>query len=120
MPAYLKAVDVTGRTVTYDQIQFLTGAEAAKAYKEDHPDASENAPPNDYYIRNVNPKLYTVPLAHGVYVTVNVLGDGGSTDKPATLQQLHDDLLKPYSGTVPFWVTISGGAVTKIEEQFVP
>lgn len=117
---YIKGIDVSGRTMIYDQIQFLTGAAAKKAYKEDNPSATEDAPPNDYWIRNVNPKLYTVPIASGVSITLNVLGDGGSTDKPATLAQLHDDLQKPYSGTVPFWLTITGGSIVKVEEQFVP
>lgn len=119
VPAYLKTLDVPGRTLTYDQIQFLTGAEAKKAFVKDHPDQPDG-PDNDYYIVNVNPALYTVPVAAGATVTLNVLADGSSTDQPSTLEKLADGLKKDGSETIPFWLTIKAGAITKIEEQFVP
>ena len=62
VPAYLKTLDVAARQLTYDQIQFLIGAEAKKAWVKDHPDEPDG-PPNDYYIVNVNPQLYTVTIA---------------------------------------------------------
>jgi hypothetical protein len=121
VPAYITKVDVAGRTVTYDQIQFLTGAEAKKAWQKDHPDpSSEDAPPNDFYILNVNPAQYTVPIASNVTITVNVVGNGSSTDQPATLSEFADDMRKDGADQLPFWLTIKGGSIVRIEEQFTP
>jgi hypothetical protein len=119
VPVYIKTVDVAQRLLTYDQIQFLTGAAAKQAWVKDHPD-DPDGPPNDYYILNVNPQLYTVPIASSVVITVNIVGDGSSTDHPASLAQLADDMHKDGAEMLPFWVTISGGSIVKIEEQFVP
>jgi hypothetical protein len=52
-PVYLKSVDPGQQTVTFDLIQFFTGDAATKAAAEDN---KESPPPNDYYIRNVNPQ----------------------------------------------------------------
>jgi hypothetical protein len=120
VPVYIKTVDVQGRRLTYDQIQFLTGDAAVKAYQKDHPGSQEDGVPNDYYIVNVNPQLYTVPIAGDVAITVNIVGDGSSTDQMATLAQLRDDMTKDGADTLPFWVTIRAGSITKIEEQFTP
>jgi hypothetical protein len=51
-PVYLKTVDPDRPTITFDLIQFFTGEAATKAAAED---GEESPPPNDYYIRNVNP-----------------------------------------------------------------
>ena len=46
-------------TITFDLIQFFTGEAATKAAAED----GQGSPaPNDYYIRNVNPRLRTLPV----------------------------------------------------------
>jgi hypothetical protein len=122
VPVYIKTLDVQQRKLTYDQIQFLTGADAKKAWVKDHRDEPDG-PPNDYYILNVNPALYTVPIASGAQVTLTNLAPNPGTDpQPATLDELQAGLTK--RGTAfegpPFWVTITGGVITKIEEQFVP
>jgi hypothetical protein len=69
-PVLIKTVDVQGRRITFDLIQFLTGEAAIKAAAEDH---QESPPPNDYYIRNVNPRLRTLPVRSGATITVNNL-----------------------------------------------
>jgi len=118
-PVYVKTVDPDGRTITFDLIQFFTGEAATKAAAEDN---KESPPPNDYYIRNVNPRLRTLPVAPDAPITVNVLAaqtTGSSTkDVSVTLEKLAGYF--PNSGTPPFWVTVAQGQVTKMAQQFLP
>jgi hypothetical protein len=118
-PVYLKTVDPGQQTITFDLIQFFTGEAATKAAAED---GEESPPPNDYYIRNVNPRLRTLPVAADAPITVNVLAAGstGSSTKdvPVTLAKLATYF--PNSGTPPFWITVEQGQVTKIAQQYLP
>src|SRR5688572_11617641 len=59
-PGYLKSLDTTKLTLVVDVVQFLTGEAAEKAAKEDGKEAF------DYYIRNQNPLLRTLPIAPDV------------------------------------------------------
>jgi hypothetical protein len=119
-PVLIVAVSDTKKTVRFDLVQFLTGDAANKAAAED---GQESPPPNDYYIRNTNPKLRTLPIAPSVTVVVNVLvaddtGDA-TKDTKITLAKLagfppdrvHDAL---------FWLTVSHGKVIRFEEQYIP
>jgi hypothetical protein len=118
-PVYLKTVDSNGRTVTFDLIQFFTGDAATRAAAED---GEESPPPNDYYIRNVNSRLRTLPVQDGAPITVNVLAaqeTGSSTkDVPVTLAKLAGYF--PNSGTPPFWITVAQGQVTRMAQQYLP
>ena len=118
-PVYLKTVDPNGRTVTFDLIQFFTGDAATRAAAED---GEESPPPNDYYIRNVNSRLRTLPVQDGAPITVNVLAaqeTGSSTkDVPVTLAKLAGYF--PNSGTSPFWITVAQGQVTRMAQQYLP
>jgi hypothetical protein len=118
-PVYIKSVDAAGQTVTFDLIQFFTGEAANKAAAED---GEESPPPNDYYIRNVNPRLRTLPVRAGAPITVNVLAaqsTGSSTkDVSVTLEKLASYF--PNSGTPPFWITVQQGQVTEMAQQFLP
>jgi hypothetical protein len=118
-PVYLKTVDPEGRTITFDLIQFFTGAAAVKAAAED---GEESPPPNDYYIRNVNSKLRTLPVAPDAAITANTLtarSSGSATkDVPLTLEELAGYF--PASGADPFWITVNGGQVTRIAQQYLP
>jgi hypothetical protein len=118
-PVYIKTVDPGRRTITFDLIQFFTGDAAAKAAAED---GEESPPPNDYYIRNVNPRLRTLPVRAGAPITVNVLAaqsTGSATkDVPVTLEKLASYF--PNSGTPPFWITVQQDEVTEMAQQYVP
>jgi hypothetical protein len=118
-PVYLKTVDPDGRTITFDLIQFFTGEAATKAAAEDD---KESPPANDYYIRNVNPRLRTLPVAPAAPITVNVLAaqtTGSSTkDVSVTLEKLAGYF--PNSGTPPFWITVAQGQVTRMAQQYLP
>jgi hypothetical protein len=118
-PVYLKTVDPGQSTITFDLIQFFTGEAATKAAAED---GEESPPPNDYYIRNVNSRLRTLPVRSDAPITVNVLAapsTGSSTkDVSVTLDELAGYF--PNSGTAPFWITVEQGQVTKMAQQFLP
>jgi hypothetical protein len=118
-PIYLQAVDAGRRTVTFDLIQFLTGDAATRAAAED---GEESPPPNDYYIRNVNPKLRTLPVRADASITVNTLAieaNGGAIkDTRVTLAKLASWF--PTKGRPMFWITVEHGRVTKLAEQYLP
>jgi hypothetical protein len=118
-PVYLKTVDPDRQTITFDLIQFFTGDAATKAAAEDN---EESPPPNDYYIRNVNPRLRTLPVAADAPITVNVLAaqtTGSATkDVSVTLAKLASYF--PNSGTPPFWLVVEQGQVTRIAQQYLP
>jgi hypothetical protein len=113
-PVLLEQVDVAGRTVTVDLVQWFTGEAAAKAAAED---GQESPPPNDYYLRNVNPRLRTLPLATDARLTLTgqTTGQGGSDPVQvdlATIQASGRDHL--------FWATVQGGRILRLEEQYLP
>jgi hypothetical protein len=122
---YLTGLDVTNRTMTFDLIQFLTGEEARKAWVKEHPERPEG-PDNGYLIINDNPKLRTLPVAGAVTILVI---DQTSTNLD-TMQFAFADLpayfapRKPPEGNalyaLPFWLTVTGGQIVRMEEQFVP
>ncbi len=101
-----------GDTIAYgefDLAQFLTGAAAEAAAAERGDEVN-----NDYYIVNDNPRLRTL-IAEGDTV-VRVL-EGGTPD---LLDSNVADFAVERSPDAGFWVTIEGGIVTEIEQQFVP
>jgi hypothetical protein len=113
-PVLLKQVNVAGRTVTVDLVQWFTGEAAAKAAAED---GKESPPPNDYYIRNVNPRLRTLPLATNARLTLTAqtAGQGGSDPVQVDLARL------AASGRNHlFWATVQGGRILRLEEQYLP
>ena len=123
-PGYVTAIDVPGRTVTFDLLQFLTGEEAKRAYTKDHPE-DPGWPPNDYYIVNENSRLRTLPVGAGAATTVIWLGDGADPEK-ISFDQLpdyfasHPDPNGDHLWYAPFWLTVDDGQVIAIEEQYIP
>jgi hypothetical protein len=117
-PANIATVDVYGRKLTIDVVQFFTGSAAAEAAREDG--ASEVPPPNDYWIRNANKLLRTLPVAADATITVNTLAgetSGNSAkDETVSLEQLAGYNLAGHL----FWLTVDGGTITRIAEQFLP
>jgi hypothetical protein len=116
-PVIVKQVSVGGRTVTFDLIQWFEGDAAAKAAAED---GQESPPPNDYYTRNVNPRLRTLPVGSGARITVTrqTAGQGGGNAAgpvPADLATVAASGIRHI-----FWATVQGGQIQALEEQYVP
>jgi hypothetical protein len=112
-PVYLKTVDSARRMVSFDLIQFYQGDQATVEAAKDH---QESPPPNDYYIRNVNSKLRTLPVGADATITANQIA-GSNQDVPVTLAKLAT-LTREHSPV--FWITVGHDQVLKIGEQWVP
>ena len=112
-PVYLKTVDPAGRMITFDLIQFYQGDQATVEAAKDH---QESPPPNDYYIRNVNPMLRTLATAGDAGITVNNLLN---TQQPTPVGLAKLATLTQDRSPV-FWITVRHDQVQKISEQWVP
>jgi hypothetical protein len=112
-PVLLKTIDPGRGTVTFDLVQFFRDDEAAREAAKDH---QESPPPNDSYMRNVNPRLRTLPVGAGASITANQLA-GSNQDIPVSLSRLAS-LTRAGSGV--FWITVRGGQITQVAQQWSP
>jgi hypothetical protein len=112
-PVCLTAVDPARGTITFDLVQWYFGEDAAREAAKDH---QESPPPNDYYIRNVNPKLRTLSTAAEASITVNNLLNT-QQPTPVSLAKL---ATLTHDRSPVFWITVRHGQVQKISEQWVP
>jgi len=137
---FLEKVSDSGLVVDY--AQWLTGEEAAQAaYEDGWIDSVEEGVPNDYYIRNVNPRLRTHPLAEDVAIWLMTAAEGpvGSVrvDMSDWLALFNDGVpwdpeVQPsygppdygYMGAstvfAPYWLVLLNGEVIAIEQQYIP
>jgi hypothetical protein len=113
-PVIVEQVDAAGRTVTFDLVQWFDGDAATKAAAED---GEESPPPNDYYIRNVNPRLRTLPVAPDARLSLSgvTLGQGGADSTEVDLATV-----AAKGPNHLFWATVQGGRIVALEEQYVP
>lgn len=123
-PAFLTAIDVPGRTVTFDVIQWFTDTAADEAFHEDHPEM-EGGAPNGYYIRNVSSKLRTLPVPPNVPVEVVWLNGDAQTEH-TTFESLPDYFTgdvaadDKYVWYDPFWLTVHDDRIESLVEQYIP
>lgn len=123
-PGIIKQVTEAGGRyrLRIDYIQFLTGDEAADAATAA---GDESPPPNDYYIVNENPRIREFPIASGIDVTVVFNDDETSAVDGRTMpladwaDAFNDVHIGAYKANF-YWVTITDGTVTAIEQQFLP
>lgn len=114
-----------GPEIHLDLTVWFSGKEAEYAAMED----SEESP-NDYYIRNVDP----LELVLSVHDTVEVTsvwyhydeGDGDLESLPISWAEFVEAMTGEPVGSRqnmwfdPWWVTITDGEITAIDEQYVP
>jgi hypothetical protein len=112
-PVYLKTVEPSRRSITFDLVQWYGGADAAREAAKDHLEAD-----NDYYIRNSNPRLRTLPVLADAAITVNQL-TGSNQAVPVSLAKLSTWFPRTSPGPM-FWITVRHGQVSVIGEQWVP
>jgi hypothetical protein len=112
-PVRLKGIDPAKGSITFDVVQWYFGKDAAREAARDH---QESPPPNDYYIRNVNPKLRTLATADDATITVNNLLNSNQS-VPVSLPKLAS-LTRERSPM--FWITVRHNQVLRISEQWVP
>jgi hypothetical protein len=105
--------------VRVDLAYFLTGTQGEEA-AADHGDEFVNG----YYIVNDNPRLRTLPLADEVeveYIPVGACCDLQPGNIDAWLESINETNQTDYDGkNVPWWFTVEGGEITRIEQQYLP
>jgi hypothetical protein len=118
-PVLITTVDPDRPTITVDLIQFYQGEAATREAAKDH---QESPPPNDYYIRNTNPRLRTLPVTRDAAITTNTLTAGYTGSATKTIAVPLDRLRIVLLGrnSPPFWITVQHGKVTRIAEQYLP
>ena len=118
-PVFLKTVDPGRRTITFDLIQLYFGDEAKREQLKD--EDTQYPAPNGHYIRNVNPRLRTLPVRADATITVITLAWQGPnySDRNVSVSLTKLATYMPTRG-VPFWITVRHGQVVKIAEQFIP
>jgi hypothetical protein len=83
-PVLLKAIDPGQGTVTFDLAQYFRDDAATREAAKDH---QESPPPNDSYLRNVNPRLRTLAVGADAAITANQLA-GSNENVPVSLGRL--------------------------------
>ena len=116
--------------IAFDMVEWLTGQEAAKAMSEEGICAGTDAdcqPPNPFYIRDLDNSLVAYPLSDKISITMQTLSHepGGSfnPDEVIDLERFRQLACKDstsYLHSVPYWITLRGGFVASIKEQYVP
>ena len=111
-------------TMTFDYVQFLTGAAAVKAAAA-HGDTADN----DFYVLNENPKLRTFPVSSGVLIKLHP-SNGPGFSRIFTLDEFESlitDGPHTYGGNNYGWsaeqtyyINIKHGKVTRVENQWSP
>lgn len=99
--------------IDFDLACWFSGDNAVKAAAED---GQESPPPNDYYVRNTNPDQRTILTGSDTMVTwYPASGDPGSqvTTSYAEWVEVNRD-------GANVWITIRGGIVVDIAEQWTP
>ena len=109
-------VATTAGDLNFDLACWFTGDAAALAALED---GEESPPPNDYYVRNFSDKIRTIAVAADAAVTwLPDAGDPSSEELVTYVDWLVGRAGRDYQPGV--WLIIEGGAITDIQEQFVP
>ena len=119
-PVRITTVDPDRRAITFDLIQFYWGHDANREAAKDH---QESPPPNDYYIRNINPRLRTLPVRSDATITCNTLTAGytGSVTKDIRLPLWRLAIvMQATHHSPPLWITVDHGQVVRIAEQYIP
>jgi hypothetical protein len=112
-PAFVRAVDPHGATVTVDVLQIFVGADAHQAAIED------GVPWNDVrfdpvYIRNENPLLRTLPVASDAHI--KLLGTCEAPNRSIALKQLRNETT-PFTDAFYYEVSVAGGNVVGIVQK---
>lgn len=101
--------------VEFDLACYFT-KDAALAATED---GQESPPPNDYYVRNTNKALRTVPVAAAA--TVRWYPNSGDPSSRTTVGYAEwSSQIEDRVGTLGVWLEIDGRSVIAIDEQWTP
>jgi hypothetical protein len=123
---YIQSAQLTVQPqfIVFDLAYLLSGDEANQAAADR---GLETPVPNDYLIVNDNPRLRVLPAAPDLRILLldwtNCCETMFRAD-PERFQESFDQETYPpgnYKGTFSeYWLTVRGGVVTRIEEQYFP
>lgn len=116
--------------LSIDNIDWYEGDQAAQKFRELEGDSGMDAPPDGYYIINNDSKLKDLPIANDAVVLMQIYNRTGdmneadivwdeqiSVDKFVELLSTDDDFeLKNF----PYHVTVKGGEIIRIVQQYIP
>jgi hypothetical protein len=112
--AYIRKLDIRGRTVVVDVVQVFKDKAAVEAAVQDGR-SRQDAQYLSVWVRNQNPRLRTLPLASGF--TVDLLGgcEDSTLSQEALLKKLADNAR--IAGVYYYTLTVKDGAVQRIDEH---
>jgi hypothetical protein len=115
---FVRGVDVPESQLTFDKVDWFTGAAAQQACDEDGvgQDARVDEWCSMYYFRNVNPTLRVVTV--GPHVAVTTLE--GNVQVAGDLAALADRVTTPTGSSRPYQLTVTDGVVTQVVEMYEP
>ncbi len=131
--AFIRGIDTTGSrpALIIDYAEFLSGDEGVQAAIEDGElpaDQAEEGLPNDFYIRNQNPQLRTLPVADGAPIYLFDYTTTGEFDFDAvnldTLVRIMEtgDSSAYYSSLTdyPVWLVVNDNTILQVTPQYLP
>ena len=114
---YGGVASVSADEIEFDLACWFTGDAAARAAAED---GEESPPPNDYYVRNVNTTLRTVPVGDEVMILWYPQFGDPTSEATITYAEWRDVVDDRGEFMAGIWIEVEGGAITSIREQWVP
>jgi hypothetical protein len=115
---FVRGVEVPHAEITFDKVDWFSGADAAQACAVDRvpADAHVNGWCSVYYYRNVNPKLRVVPVSPDAAIRILQ----GTTPVSTDLQSLADLAGGPTGDYHLYRMTVTDGAVTELTAIYEP
>ncbi|MGH8941238.1 MAG: hypothetical protein ACRDWF_00320 [Acidimicrobiia bacterium] len=101
--------------IEFDLACWFEGESAVEAAAED---GAESPPPNDYYVRNDNPQIRSLPVSPDTEVTWYPTGDPASEIVVAYSEWVDDVTARGLGYGA--WLDVIDGEVVRIREQWVP
>jgi hypothetical protein len=132
--AFVGSIDSGDETIVADYAEWLTGEEALLAAREDGWIGQDQELDNDFYIRNRNPRLRTLPMAEEAAIVLYACypDEGPCLTLEAVDRDTWSSLLSDPeagyelvgwawygSGYSPYWLIIDDGLVVQVSEQYV-
>ena len=109
-----------GYEIEFDLARWFTGDAAVSACTEDG-GSDCNPPPNDYYIRNVTDRLWTLPVDERAGVRVVSRTCCGTVQSSLdALAERGFGMRADGSAGDSFWLTAEEDVIVRIEEQYRP